>query len=355
MTAPRDAGPPAPETAERGRADATAQKVRFLSEPSNWPGQPADVARIETHMSWVFLGPDTVLKLKKPVKTSYLDFTTPDARKADCEAEVTLNRRLSSDVYLGVIALFRRPDGTLSLTEDGTPVDWLVKMRRLPGEATLDRQIREGRLNERALRNALDRLSQFYVAAAPEPLAPATYRARFSDEVDAIEKELETPDFGVPADEIDGATVPLRAFLNRERAALDARANANRIVECHGDLRPEHIFLTPEPQIIDCLEFKRAFRLLDPAEELAFLSMECRRLGAARVRAIAFETYGRVTGDRPPDKLIDFYAAFRASLRAKLTISHLRDEHVRTPDRWASEARQYLALSAETLNGPGVP
>ena len=67
--------------------------------------------------------------------------------------------------------------------------------------------------------------------------------------------------------------------MQRLAAELDSRAARGCVVEAHGDLRPEHVCLLPEPQIIDCLEFSRDFRILDPADELAFLALECERLG----------------------------------------------------------------------------
>ncbi len=68
--------------------------------------------------------------------------------------------------------------------------------------------------------------------------------------------------------------------LQRHAQALGARAEAGRLREGHGDLRPEHIGLDGTPVVIDCLEFNRALREVDPFDELAFLDLECRMLGA---------------------------------------------------------------------------
>ncbi len=62
------------------------------------------------------------------------------------------------------------------------------------------------------------------------------------------------------------------AVLDSQAMLFDQRVHAGRVIEAHGDLRPEHICLEPDPQIIDCLEFSLDFRLLDSADELAFLS-----------------------------------------------------------------------------------
>ena len=108
------------------------QKVSFLSQPENYPVLTDRVEVKETHMSWVFLTNAHAWKLKKPVRTDYLDFSMPALRRQNCKAEVELNRRLARDVYLGVVALTLNAEGKLSLIGNNHPIDWLVWMRRLP-------------------------------------------------------------------------------------------------------------------------------------------------------------------------------------------------------------------------------
>ena len=63
----------------------------------------------QTHISVVFLAGDYVYKVRKPVALGFLDFTTLEARRADCLEEVRLNKRLALDVYLGVVPVARGP------------------------------------------------------------------------------------------------------------------------------------------------------------------------------------------------------------------------------------------------------
>lgn len=129
--------------AERGaEADVASppmiEKLRFLSNPSAYPNAPSNVIVTETHMSFVFLAGDRAFKLKKPVRHAFLDFSTLAAREADCREELRLNRRLTQDVYLGLVALtYDRARGFV-LGGDAPVVDWLVEMRRLPQEWMLD-------------------------------------------------------------------------------------------------------------------------------------------------------------------------------------------------------------------------
>jgi aminoglycoside phosphotransferase family enzyme len=130
-------------------------------------------------------------------------------------------------------------------------------------------------------------------------------------------------------------------------ARLESRAAGGHVVEGHGDLRPEHVQLGSVPLFIDCLEFDRGLRILDPLDELALLWVECERLGAGWVGHELFATYAEATGDRVDPALVEVYASVRAAVRAKLAIWHLRDAVVREPERWRRTAGEYVAL-AET-------
>ena len=103
------------------------EKVDFLRRPETYPTRPARVEVIETHMSWVFLGDTLVYKLKKPVRYEFLDFSTLEARRLNCQREVELNRRLAPDVYRGTVPLTLRSDGSLHLGGPDHLVDWLPR------------------------------------------------------------------------------------------------------------------------------------------------------------------------------------------------------------------------------------
>jgi aminoglycoside phosphotransferase family enzyme len=123
------------------RLQGIEEKVAFLSRPEAYPDRPKHVEVKQTHMSWVFLTETCAWKLKKPVRTEYLDFTSPKKRRRNCEREVLLNRRLAPDVYHGVVPLTMAPEGNIQLGGHGKVLDWLVCMRRLPSDRMLDQAI----------------------------------------------------------------------------------------------------------------------------------------------------------------------------------------------------------------------
>ncbi|HEX6198973.1 MAG TPA: hypothetical protein VF150_01830 [Thermoanaerobaculia bacterium] len=323
-------------------APGLAETVRFLERPAAYPDRPERVETEETHMARVFLTERFAYKLKKPVRYDYLDFSTVEARRRDGLEEVRLNRRLAAGVYLGILPLTREEEGDLALDGDGEVVDWLVKMRRLPSERMLDRAIEDGTVREEDVDRAAGLLAGFYRDAPPVEITPAEYRERFRRDLEEIRRELSLFDLRLPAGRLEEVVGALLGFVEERGRKLGRRVAAGRIVEAHGDLRPEHVCLTPEPVVIDCLEFSRAFRLLDPADELAFLSLECERLGAAWVGERFVEVYRAETGDRPPPDLFRFYQAFRAALRAKLAAWHTRDDERRNGAEWLAEAADYL-------------
>jgi aminoglycoside phosphotransferase family enzyme len=103
--------------------------------------------------------------------------------------------------------------------------------------------------------------------------------------------------------------------------------------------------------VIDCLEFSPELRTLDPADELSFLSVECEvASGPPFIERILFETYAELTSDRPPPPLVRFYKTFRAFLRAKITIWHLRDPEVKDVPRWLRRTERYLEVAERNLH-----
>jgi uncharacterized protein len=324
-------------------------KVAFLGRPESYPERPRKVEVRETHMSWVFLTDEHVFKLKKPVRWDELDHSTLALRRRDCEAEVRLNRRLAPEVYRGTLALKLDRDGRLHLGGRGRTVEWLVWMRRLPADSMLDAAIRSGRADRAAVDGAARLLARFWASASSIELTPEDYCRRLRDGVHGDVAELSRPDWCLPPDVVRGLGRRALAWLDDGAALLERRVRDGRIVEGHGDLRPEHVCLAPEPAVIDCLEFSRELRLLDPADELAFLDLECRRLGAPEVGGWFLAVYSGVTGDSPAAPLLRFHRVYRALRRAKIAVWHLRDDAVTDPGRWRERAQGYLSLGAREV------
>lgn len=319
-----------------------ADRRAFL-EHQAWPGRSVEV--VETHFSCVFLVGDRAYKLKKPVRTPFLDHRSLDARRRDCEAEVALNQPLAPGVYLGTLALTQDDTGGLALAGGGVIVDWLVVMRRLDRTTLLDHRLSRGEPDDAELRSVVDRFSRFYRRATPEPLEPSDYRARLLDGLALDRDELLSDSYPLHSADVEADVEALvRAVTGL--AELDERAP--RIVDGHGDLRPEHVVIAPEALVIDRLSFDRRVRCVDPLFDLTLLAVECRLLGRTAGDRI-LDAYRRRVTDPGSDELLALYRSLRATTRARLAIAHLRDgPHDR--DRWASRTRNYLALARSELH-----
>jgi len=324
---------------------ALESKVAFLRQPASFPEQAYRVEAIETHMSWVFLTDGFAYKLKKPVRHDFLDFSTLEARRHYCDEELRLNRRLAPDVYLGLVALVLGADGHLQLDGEGDVIDWLVKMRRLPTQRMLDYMIKHGTANAQDIGRVAARLAGFYRACTPVAITPDEYRHRFLAHIDAHHRELIQPAYRLPVRRIDALCATLRETLRDMAASFDERIDAGKIVEGHGDLRPEHICLNPELSIIDCLEFSRDLRIADAWDEIGYLALECERLGARSLAETLMRNYRDLSNDRPAAALVRFYQAYRAMLRATISIRHLDEEQFRYSPEWTRRTLAYLNLT----------
>jgi aminoglycoside phosphotransferase family enzyme len=328
-----------------GKEIRLADKISFLGNANSHLPSVESVSRRETHMSWVFLADDRVYKLKKPVRFPYLDFSTLARREAACRAELRLNRRLAPDVYLGVEPLTRTAQG-LAIGGGGTVVDWLVVMRRLDERDTLEEAIKDNHVETWQLDRLVAALVRFYRHATPAALSPALHFAEWRQSLIYNHRVLLDARFGLPAGAVRRIDAAQRRFLARYAGALAARVRARRIVEGHGDLRPEHIFLGDPVRIIDGIEFNRRLRMVDPFDEIAFLSVECERLGAGWIGKYVRRRIARALRDGPMQQLFIFYRCHRATLRARLAIAHLLEPNPRTPEKWPQLARSYLDLAA---------
>lgn len=320
------------------------EKVAFLRSPVAYPEGAQDVDVKETHMSWVFLAGEKVYKLKKPVKYPFLDFSTLEGRETDCRLELDLNRRLAPEIYLGVVPLALTDVGGLALDGGGEPVDWLVKMRRLPADKMLDKAILSRSVTDQALRSLAILLSDFYRNAEIAAITALDYVAHFARE-HAENRKLLIGEFDLPQQTTNLVCERMELVLNDEPQLLMTRAQNGRIVDGHGDLRPEHVCFTDPPVIIDCLEFNKGLRLVDPFDELCFLGMECERLGSPHIGPTLIALCGDLLGDNPSDRLLAFYTTYRACLRARLSLAHLFEPDGREPAKWLPLARTYLDIA----------
>jgi uncharacterized protein len=321
------------------------EKVAFLTDARHYRPRPRAIETIETHFAWVFLAGERAYKLKKPLRQASVDYTTLAHRERACRMELELNRRLAPGVYLRVMSLGRNRSGALTWGAGVQVVDWLVEMVRLPAARMLDRALCAGTITPRDLAAVMARLASFFRRAEPRPMSDRDYVARLRQQTLRNAQELHAPDLALDSSLVEEVIQVQLAFLDQHARLL--RGRGARLRDGHGDLRPEHVFLgtrTAAACVIDCLEFDADLRRLDPAQEIAFLTLECERLGARDVADAWVALYPRATGDSPAQALIHFYASRCAAVRAQIAAWHLRDEAFAGESRkWRARGHSYLA------------
>ena len=303
-----------------GASTEPGDLVASLLRPEAYPWRPPIVDFIETHISWVFLAGDRVVKLKRPVVYEFVDHSTLTRRRQSCVDEVRLNRRLTDGVYLDVVPIRLSADGA-RLDGPGPVIEWATLMRRLPAEGMVAALLATNPAPADLADRLADRLIPFHRDSASicagEPADVAAAATRIVTENLA---EL-APFVGtvLPPVEFDLVARALREFVQDREDALRDRAEAGWIREGHGDLRAEHICLEPNGavQVFDCVEFSRALRCADVASDLAFLLLDLDRFGAGQVSTSLLARY-RAAGIDLPDELLRFYQAHRALVRAKV-------------------------------------
>ncbi len=342
----------APSTLSPVDADQGAVAKRLL-DPSVYPDRPREVRVVETHISRVFLTDHFVYKLKKPVQFDFLDFSTLENRERACREELQLNRRMAHDVYLSVVPVTLEPSGEVVLGGHGRVIDWLVQMRRLPADRILDDLIRTRRLAEVDVRRLADRMSDYYVTAQPLIVRPEEFHAALVAHVKGnFQTLMKAAD--VDLSEVRHSHTAQLRLLKCRPELFHARALDGRIIDGHGDLRPEHICLTNPPVVFDCVEFSADLRRVDVLDELCFLAMECDLLNADSIGERILAAYLAKSQDRPPPEIIPFYKAYRACVRAK--VAGLRAEQVSGEARQAQVdlCNRYLKLASRYVRIAGT-
>jgi aminoglycoside phosphotransferase family enzyme len=126
---------------------------------------------LETHISLVFVGADTVWKLKKAVRLVFLDFTSIESRRRFALRELELNSAAAPGLYRDVVPVVRHADGALGLGDPGDrpAIDWVLRMARVPAGDFLDTIAMAGGLHADLLDALGDAVAAFHRGLPPSP------------------------------------------------------------------------------------------------------------------------------------------------------------------------------------------
>jgi hypothetical protein len=333
--------------------------IQFLCERASYPHATDTFDIRETHISRVFLAGPYAYKLKKKVSLGFVDYSSLELRRRYCEEEIRINRRLAPDVYLDVVPVLEH-EGRLGFPTatggHGRPVEFLVRMRRLPPEVMLDALLAAGKARAEHIDRLVALLVPFYRAArraAPGDGfgTPAAIRRTLEENF-----ELARPFVGVLLPEAHWHAIRSGhlSFLGLNERLFEERLRGGFVRDGHGDLRAEHVGYAPECLVMDAIEFNERLRVIDVAADLAFLYMDLEFLGAPRLAERLIGRYAEVSGDAGiRSGLLEFYASYRAFVRGKVDGIKLGQSGADAGERKRLEerGRRYFELARfHTLN-----
>ncbi|WP_084467207.1 AAA family ATPase [Nocardia arthritidis] len=298
----------------------------------------------ETHTGLVVLCGDRAYKAKKPVVTDFLDFGTPENRERACARELELNRRLAPDVYLGLSHL---------TDPQGGAAEPIIVMRRMPDALRLSTTLADHTRPTTELSELAETLARFHAGARrgadiDRAGSPDQLRRRWDTLLRPLrERPRPANDHAVLA---HAGHLAMR-FIDGRAALLSQRIADGRIIDGHGDLLAEDIFVLPDGfRILDCLDFDDELRSVDGLDDAAFLAMDLEFLGFPKESNSFLNDYLHAAGDSPPPSLRHHYIAYRAMVRAKT--DHIRADQ--GDPAAAGRAERHLELAVEHLTQGAV-
>jgi len=336
--------------------------IEAMGQPEFFPGCAVPVELRQTHISYVFLAGAFVYKVKKPVRFTFLDYSTLARRHHFCEEEIRLNRRLAPKAYLGVVPILKSRGGFVlgngTTSESRTVAEFAVKMLRLPEDRMLDVLVNAGKIGVNEIDAIAQKLVSFHLAAsvdqAPIYGAPDSIWQRLSDNFKETESFVGKT---ISQSQITCIQEFSVASMEQHQSLFEIRLHEERIRDGHGDLRAAHICLTDPIIVFDCIEFSERLRYCDVASEIAFLAMDLDFLGEHELSERLVATYATTAQDRTFLTLIPFYKCYRAYVRGKVESLKSREKEVPEieRERAAVQAERYFRLSYRYAKGAPPP
>jgi aminoglycoside phosphotransferase family enzyme/predicted kinase len=347
------------------KEDSTAAglKIEELLCPAVFPHPITHLELRETHVSWVILTGSVAYKIKKPLKLDFLDASTLARRRALCEEEIRLNRRLAPELYAGVVAITMDAAG-LHMVGSGQIVEYAVRMKQFDASQELPALLAQSQIGLAEVAVLAERLAEFHVHAATAPAGDAfDYIGQLRNSVlgnlatllSHLDPTQQFPEMGLL---VDWTHDSLHTFAARFRK----RQEQGFVRECHGDLHAHNIVrwkgrLTP----FDCLEFDPKLRWIDVMNDVAFLVMDFVAHARADLAAGFLSRYVEQTGDYAGIRLLPFYAVYRALVRAMVDALGAEQrpaqhrelyERLRCRVRTAADFMQAKSPSLLIMHGP---
>ena len=326
--------------------------VEAMLTPDAYPEPPGKIELIQTHISFVFVTENYVYKVKKPVNFGFLDFSTLEKRRAYCQKELELNRRLCPEIYLQVVPINKAK--TLKIGGEGETVEYALKMKRLPQDRIMTQLLQEGKIDKKVVDDIAKIVAKFHSEAQTNAEISefgglGTVRTNWDENFAQTQKYIGQT---VSKADYDFMQARINAFIAQNKALFQSRIDGKRIRDCHGDLHSGNIFVTDKICIFDAIEFNDRFRYSDVAADVAFLAMDLDYQKRSDLADYFIAQYVGYSKDTQLVVLLPFYKCYRAYVRGKVVSFRLDDPNIKAEEKAAAikEAQAYFQLAAKYAN-----
>lgn len=333
--------------------------ITALQNPALYPHPVDGFKIIETHISWVILTGQYAYKMKKPVDFGFLNFTDLAARKHYCEEELRLNQRMASDLYLQVLPVTGNIESP-EIDGSGEPIEYLLQMREFPQTQLMAEVQARGELTDQHIDALAQQISSFHLSV---PQVAANHALNSAEAIVAPMRqnfEQIRPLLTEQADlqQLDALMDWTETSIARLQPLLEQRSQQGFIRECHGDLHLGNATVIEDKVVLfDCIEFNEPFRLIDIACDAAFLAMDLEDRGLKCQARRFINGWLESTGDYAALPLLNLYKAYRALVRAKVSLFRLHQEQdavqrrviLRQYRSYANLAESYSAIPSRFL------
>ncbi|MBK8504325.1 MAG: hypothetical protein IPL46_20225 [Saprospiraceae bacterium] len=299
----------------------THSEVSQLVKKGVFPDGQVFEELIETHISWVILCDTYVFKIKKPLKLSFLDFSTLEKRRQFCITEVSLNQRLTGEMYLKVVPITQDKFG-ISIDASGDIIDYAVMMRRMDNQCEMSKLLMKRKVSNEDMIKLAHLLAAFHTGAEviSDRATPKDLQEDFNDIgqiTDFVKRILGEKDARLLEEIIEVAD----GFIDDHRMLIVSRSSSGFVRDCHGDLHSGNIFILAQPVIFDCIEFNEHFRQIDILNEVAFFCMDLEFYDRSDLANLFLEEYSNkmnMSLNTEERDLFLFYKLYRANVKTKV-------------------------------------
>jgi len=330
--------------------DNITKIISGLSEPKAYNHEVDDIKRIITGVSVVFLTGNFVYKLNKPLNLGFLDFSTLEKRREQCEKEVKYNSLISPELYLGVSTINKSKEGLISIDGVGKIIEYAVKMVQMDADLTMDKLLIKRLINKDHVKRISKEIFDFH------KVAPMSDKISSFGSLDIIrfnwdENFDQTKCFVnemISQEDFDIIKLKIKRFIDNNETLFEDRIKKGMIKHCHGDFHSGNIFLDGDKIIIfDGIVFNDRFPCSDVISEIAFMAMDLEFHGHIDFSNVFVKEYQNLSNDFGINNLLNFYKCYRSYIRGKIACFTSGNIELTDSEKFLEKekARRYFKLA----------